>query len=84
MEAAICKKCGSNEFIELNGARVCIYCRTAYALQENVKTKASDISIKEDVQNLLMKCKLDPASAKRYALLALEIDPNNVDAKKYL
>lgn len=84
MEASVCNKCGSNEFIEADGARICAYCRTSYALPKDVKAKTSDISLQEDVQNLLMRCKFDPANARRYALLALEIDPNNIEAKRYL
>lgn len=84
MEATVCKKCGSNEFAESDGVRICIYCRTSYAIPKESKAKASDIALKEDVQNLLMKCKFDPANARRYALLALEIDPNNIEAKRYL
>lgn len=84
MDAAVCKKCGSNEFIESNDSRICIYCRTSYALPKPEKAKKSDISLQEDVQGLLLKCKSDPSNAKRYAILALEIDPSNAEAAKYL
>lgn len=84
MDAFICKKCGSNEFIEMDGARVCAYCRTSYAIPKSERTKRSDISLQQDVQDLLMKCRLDPANARRYAQLALEMDPHNTEALRYL
>lgn len=82
MDATVCKKCGSNEFIENSSVRVCVYCRTSYEVPK--KDKESNISLHDDVQALLMKCKFDPANARRYATLALEIDPHNKEATRYL
>ena len=42
------------------------------------------VSLEDDVQQLLQKCKMNPANARRYANLILEIDPNNKEAMKYL
>lgn len=82
MDAAVCKKCGSNEFVENSNVRICIYCRTSYEIPK--KDKESNISLQDDVQALLMKCKFDPSNARRYAALVLEIDPHNQEAARYL
>lgn len=46
--------------------------------------KESVISLRDDVENLLEKCKENPARAHKYAELILEIDPGNEEAKRIL
>lgn len=84
MDLAICERCGSPDFIEKGNERICVFCRTKYALQQPSKCADSSISVRDDVQNLLKKCKDDPRNAKKYAALVLDIDPHNFEAMAYL
>ena len=85
MKIVSCEKCGSRDFFEKDGYRVCCYCLTKYIIQaEDVSVRATSIAIDEDVKRLLQKCRDDPAHAGKYASLALDIDPNNAEAKEYL
>lgn len=80
-----CQRCGSSEFDEKNGYRVCKYCNASYKLfTEDVAQKSTSIGINDDVQRLLDKCKKEPWNAKKYANLILDIDATNSEAKKYL
>ncbi len=81
MKALICEHCGGDEFIEKDGYRICRYCKSRFIPSKEEKTKKSaTISLNDDVERLLNKCKTDPARAKKYARLILEIDPNNYEA----
>lgn len=82
MEALICERCGSNEFRNENGLKVCAYCETAY--KAPAKPLDTSIDLQSDIRNLLMKCKSDPKNARRYANLILDIDPGNKEARRYL
>ena len=82
MRAIICTACGSREFIEQNGTRICRYCGTVYKVLKNVQK--TSIALNDDISRLLQKCKNDPKNAKRYANLILDIDPLNKEAHKYL
>lgn len=84
MENIVCKKCGSSEFIDSNNARICLYCRAKYDKPAIPKKVNATIALSNDVQVLLDKCKKDPANARRYANLVLDIDPINAEAKKIL
>ena len=85
MKSIICDRCGSNEWEVLNGYRKCKFCGTLFQLtKEDAPQKESVISINSDVQRLLQKCKTDPANARKYANLVLDIEPNNKEALKYL
>ena len=85
MKALTCPNCGGDEFIEKDGYRICRYCKSKLVISEEEKPAVqATMDLNDDVQVLLNKCKTDPARAKRYAMLALEIDPNNVEAKKIL
>ena len=85
MKILKCKNCGSSEFIKDKGYRVCAYCRSRFMLtEEDIPIKTSDISLKKDIERLLLKCKKEPRKARRYANLILDIDPGNKEARKYL
>ena len=85
MRSLICERCGANGMETENGYRICKYCGTVYQLTvEDILVKESVISVSSDVENLLMKCRLDPRNAKKYANLILDIDPNNKEVLKYL
>jgi len=85
MKSLICEKCGSNDFFEKNSYRICKYCNTKYVLDaDDAKPKSSSISLNNDIKMLLQKCRDDPANARRYANLILDIDSGNEEAKRYL
>lgn len=85
MKNIICENCGSNEFYEECGYRICRYCGTKHILtQEDRPAKSSTIELSNDVTILLEKCRNEPENASKYAKLILEIDSNNEEAKKYL
>ncbi|MCF0233112.1 MAG: TFIIB-type zinc finger domain-containing protein [Enterococcus sp.] len=79
MEKITCSSCGANEFKTENGKRICTYCGTVYKTQST-----STIALDNDVARLLLKCQTDPANARKYANLILDIDPTNKTAYKYL
>ncbi|WP_165170570.1 hypothetical protein [Adlercreutzia sp. ZJ242] len=81
MNEAVCEKCGSSDFVAADGCRICVYCRTKYQIEKVAKPPETTISIGDDVQELLAKCKADPINARRYANLILDIDPSNAEAK---
>lgn len=84
MKILICEKCGASDFYEQNGYRICAYCNSKYAIQaEDTIPKSTDITLDYDIKMLLQKCCDDPANARRYAGLVLDIDPSNKEAKKY-
>lgn len=84
MKITTCEKCGGGEFIDRDGYRICQYCKTKYLITaEDVKQKGSSIALDTDISMLLQKCRDDPANARRYASLVLDIDPGNVEAIKY-
>ena len=84
MKLLSCEKCGGSDFFELNGYRICRYCRSKYSLHaEDFLTQGSNIALNDDIRMLLKKCRDDPANARRYANLILDIDPSNAEAKKY-
>ena len=66
---------------------MCDFCGTRYQIEKAdipVVPKTSNIALGNDVQILLQKCRTDPANAKRYATLILDIDPRNQEAIKIL
>jgi len=84
MKVQICERCGGGEFIDRDGYRICQYCGTKYLItDEDVTRKGSNIDLENDIKMLLQKCKDDPANAKRYASLVLDMDPGNTDALNY-
>lgn len=85
MKSEICERCGGGEFVDRDGYRICQYCNTKYLIMpEEAIRKSSSITLESDIKMLLQKCQDDPANARRYASLVLDIDPGNVDAVKYL
>ncbi|WP_180326572.1 hypothetical protein [Raoultibacter phocaeensis] len=85
MKMLVCEKCGSTEIIEVNGYRMCCYCRTRYAIQQSdAPPRTSHIALHDDIARLLQKCRENPAQASRYANLVLDIDPSNAEARWYL
>lgn len=90
-----CESCGSVAYTEKDKNLVCDFCGRTYLLDKNdsvvlTNKKASemyrdvDISLQNDLTDLLRKCKLFPEKASKFARLALEIDPYNEEAKKYI
>lgn len=85
MKEIVCTQCAGREWIEQNGFRTCAFCGTKYRLTaDDYAVLSSDISLNGDVQRLLQKCKEDPINARKYANLALDIDPGNAEALGYL
>lgn len=85
MRQVICPNCGADEFAEMGNYRICAYCESKYIIEkEDFPKNSPTISINEDIQELLRKCKAEPYKAKHYANLILDLDPFNADAKKYL
>lgn len=63
----------------------CKYCGSCFKItQDDLSNRRSDISLGNDVNELLMKCKTDPRNARKYANLILDIDPYNEEALKYI
>ena len=82
-----CECCGSNKFHTEGGYRICDFCGTRYQIEKKdipVVPKTSNIALGDDVQILLQKCRTDPANARRYAGLVLDIDPTNQEAQRIL
>lgn len=85
MKQEVCINCGSHSFIYKNGAKYCEYCNTKYELSDDERRRTNTtVSLQSDIDILLEKCIADPAHAKKYANLILDIDPTNKEAKKYL
>lgn len=85
MKRIVCDSCGANDFDTKNGNRICRYCGAKYLLtKEDFSVKSSYISMSDDINRLLHKCVEEPENAKKYANLILDIDPDNIDALKYL
>ena len=85
MKQCICKNCGADDFLYKDGYKICHYCNSKYKLGDEEKPiKKSVISLDNDIEVLLQKCRTDPSHARRYASLILDIDPTNPEARKYL
>lgn len=85
MKVFVCQGCGSHEFREENGYRICEHCGTKHIITaEDKGVPQSTIDLQNDVNRLLEKCKEEPERAKKFAQRILEIDPNNAEAKAIL
>lgn len=85
MQQFVCKNCGASEFYAKDGFRICQYCGSKFIITPSDQIqKGSSISLSDDIQRLLDKCKKEPWNARKYANLILDIDPSNRDARKYL
>jgi len=70
---------------EENGLIVCAYCQSQFVPHaEDLRPKESVVGVYSDIQNLLEKCRADPANRRRYASLILDLDPTNREAAAYL
>ena len=85
MKAFICDSCGSNDFHEENGYRVCNHCGTRHAItRDDMVFASSTVELQDDVSRLMAKCRTEPERAKKYAQRILEIDPYNEEATRIL
>ena len=85
MKKFVCANCGANLFTDQEGTKVCQFCNSQHKPEKTDKPKKqSTISLQDDIDSLLQKCRTDPARASRYAGLILDIDPTNREAMKYL
>ena len=85
MQIFTCQGCGSHDFHEENGYRICEHCGTKHIItSEDKGAPQSTIDLQADVARLLEKCKEEPERAKKYATRILEIDPNNAKARRML
>ncbi len=84
MKQNFCPNCGANEW-EYSGAYViCEYCGSKLLLEQADKPlKTSNVALVTDIDILLQRCRADPANARKYAGLVLDIDPTNALAKQY-
>lgn len=79
MKKIVCSNCGSSDFYEKEGKKICCYCGTVY-----YNESTSNIDINDDIQRLLDLCKKDPANKVKYANLILDIDATNEEALEIL
>lgn len=80
MKQRICTACGANELVREKGSFKCAYCGTVHVSEGN----RSSIALNDDIEALLQKCRENPSRASRYANLVLDIDPDNVEALRYV
>lgn len=80
-----CAGCGSKELVEKDGIFVCAYCQTKnYSQANSTQMSGTSIAIASDIQALLQKCRNDPPNRRQFANLILDIDPTNLEAKRFL
>ncbi|WP_390408893.1 TFIIB-type zinc finger domain-containing protein [Lacticaseibacillus jixiensis] len=78
-----CQNCGASDFIQVDGKLICSYCGAVYQPDTPIQAPTT-IALADDVQALLQKMREDPANARRYANLVLDLDPTNTEILKYL
>jgi hypothetical protein len=80
-----CPNCASLEISIDSEIGTCEYCDSRFAIPKEQPEKApTTIGIEGDVARLLKKCEDDPSKRRVYANLILDIDPHNLEARKYL
>lgn len=82
MKLITCERCGGNEFDYTGKIAICRYCGSKYA--DVARQASTHIALDDDVARLLAKCEAEPARARKYANLVLDIDPSNTQALKEL
>lgn len=80
----ICSYCGSKFSGNNEDSSILDSLKNFNRISSSNKENNSCISIDDDVQRLLEKCRREPRNARRYANLVLDIDPDNQEALKYL
>lgn len=75
-----------NEFDYVGKIAICRSCGSKYALEKDdvARQASTHIALDDDVARLLAKCEAEPAHARKYANLVLDIDPSNTQALKEL
>lgn len=85
MKLVVCTKCGGNELHQEHPHVVCAYCRVRFVPgTQDVPAVSSVVSVFDDVQRLLVRCRNEPENRRRIAGLILDIDPTNTEALTYL
>ena len=100
MKTLECKNCGAPLSKGKGNSYICEYCGSTFlpeasegslnsSIHKNssftsTSVSSSSISLSSDVERLLEKCKKDPKNARKYANLILDIDPDNIEALKYI
>lgn len=85
MKNNVCKNCGSNDLIAKEGYLICEYCHSKYIPEKNdLPVKNSTMTINDDIKRLLHLMKTNPSKKQKYAKLILDIDPTNLEVKKYI
>ena len=85
MKALNCINCGATDMIRKDGYMECQYCNSKFSIEAtDFPQQSMGMSLNEDVDNLLKKCKKDTKNARKYANLILDIDPTNVEALQYI
>lgn len=98
MPVIACERCGSTNLVEEKAFWICKYCGSKTIKSEivvkelasknfaknNSPHEHSEIDLVSDIDALLLKCKTDRKNARKYANLILDIDPDNIEALKYL
>lgn len=100
MKELVCKCCGATRLQIRGNYAICDYCDSKFLLTAedfsiNIGLQSPSISAKHngssegislgnDIEVLLQKCRLNPRNARKYANLILDIDPDNEEALRYL
>lgn len=85
MKILKCSNCGASSLYESDGYMICEYCDTKFAVESSDFPQQSiGISLNNDIDILIQKCRTDPINARKYANLILDIDPTNQEALKYI
>ena len=85
MKMIKCANCDANGLIEKDGFFICEYCGSKFAIEASDRPReAMGMSLNDDIERLIYKCRTDRKNARKYANLILDIDPDNKEALKFL
>ena len=86
MAVLICDICGGKLVMGSGGVSVCDSCGMEHRIEGVCASPAAatQIALSDDVERLLQKCRTDRKNARKYANLVLDIDPDNIEALRYL